>query len=64
MRHLLDIMDFSVVELQELIGCAKDIIAQPKKYAEACHGKKLATLFFYGRERFFAQKFVSSHNDY
>ena len=46
MRHLLDIMDFSVVELQELIDCAKDIIAQPKKYAEACHGKKLATLFF------------------
>ena len=46
MRHLLDIMDFSVVELQELIDCAMDIIAQPKKYAEACHGKKLATLFF------------------
>ena len=46
MRHLLDIMDFSVVELQELIDCAMDILAQPKKYAEACHGKKLATLFF------------------
>ncbi|MBR2927798.1 MAG: aspartate carbamoyltransferase [Oscillospiraceae bacterium] len=46
MRHLLDIMDFSVVELQELIDCAMDIIAQPKKYAETCHGKKLATLFF------------------
>ena len=46
MRHLLDIMDFSVVELQELIDCAEDIIAQPMKYAEACHGKKLATLFF------------------
>ena len=46
MRHLLDIMDFSVVELQELIDCAENIIAEPKKYAEACHGKKLATLFF------------------
>ena len=46
MRHLLDIMDFSVTELQELIDCAENIIAEPKKYAEACHGKKLATLFF------------------
>lgn len=46
MRHLLDIMDFSTAELQELIDCAMDIIAQPEKYAEACRGKKLATLFF------------------
>ncbi len=46
MKHLLDIMDFSTAELQELIDCAMDIIAQPEKYAEACRGKKLATLFF------------------
>ncbi len=46
MRHLLDIMDFSVEEVQKLIDRAMDIIAQPEKYAEACRGKKLATLFF------------------
>ena len=46
MRHLIDIMELSVEELQSLIDCAMDIIANPKKYAEACHGKKLATLFF------------------
>ncbi len=46
MRHLIDIMQLSTDELQELIDCALDIIANPGKYAEACHGKKLATLFF------------------
>ncbi len=46
MRHLIDIKDLSLDELAELISCAEDIIANPKKYAEACHGKKLATLFF------------------
>ena len=46
MRHLIDIMQLSTDELQELIDRALDIIANPKKYAEACHGKKLATLFF------------------
>ncbi len=46
MRSLIDIHDFSVAELDELIATAHDIIAHPAKYAEACHGKKLATLFF------------------
>ncbi len=46
MRHLTDINELSVEELAELISCAEDIIENPKKYAEACHGKKLATLFF------------------
>ena len=46
MRSLIDITDFSVPELDELIQTACDIIAHPKMYAEACHGKKLATLFF------------------
>ena len=46
MRHLLDIKDLSVAELDGLIATANDIIADPKKYSEACHGKKLATLFF------------------
>jgi aspartate carbamoyltransferase catalytic subunit len=46
MRHLIDIMELSVEELQQLIDRAMDIIAHPEKYAEACHGKKLATLFY------------------
>ncbi len=46
MRHLIDIMELSTEEIQQLIDCALDIIANPKKYVEACHGKKLATLFF------------------
>ncbi len=46
MKHLIDIQDLSTTEIEELVCVAKDIIANPKKYAEACHGKKLATLFF------------------
>ena len=46
MRHLIDIQELSALEIEELLGVAEDIIANPKKYAEACHGKKLATLFF------------------
>ena len=46
MKHLIDIMQLSTAELDEMIAVAEDIIAQPGKYAEACHGKKLATLFF------------------
>ena len=46
MRHLIDIKDLSVQEIDELIGVAKDIIAHPEKYSEKCRYKKLATLFF------------------
>ncbi len=46
MRHLIDIMDLSVKELDEMIEVAKDIIAHPDQYAHKCDGKKLATLFF------------------
>lgn len=46
MRSLIDIMDFSVEELDQLITVACDIIENPKKYSEVCRGKKLATLFF------------------
>ena len=46
MRSLIDIQELSVAEIQELMDVATDIIANPKKYSEACHGKKLATLFF------------------
>ena len=46
MRNLLDIPDLSVEELHDLMEMTNDIIANPAKYAESCHGKKLATLFF------------------
>ena len=46
MRSLLNITDLSLEELDELISTAEDIIANPAKYADACRGKKLATLFF------------------
>lgn len=46
MRHLIDIMDLSIDELDEMIAVAKDIIADPQAYSHKCAGKKLATLFF------------------
>ena len=46
MKSLIDILDLSVEELDELIATAEDIIANPEKYAEACRGLKLASLFF------------------
>ena len=45
-RSLIDILDFSVEEIDELLNVAKDMIADPDKYAECCKRKKLATLFF------------------
>ena len=45
-RSLIDILDLSVEEIDELIEKANDIIANPAKYSTACHGKKIATLFF------------------
>ena len=46
MRSVIDIMDLSVEEIDGLLNTAEDIIANPKKYAKVCEGKKLATLFF------------------
>ena len=46
MRSLIDIVDFSVEELYELLETACDISENPQKYSECCCGKKLATLFF------------------
>ena len=46
MRHILSPLDFSVEELDQLLNLANDIEANPKKYAHACEGKKLATLFY------------------
>ncbi|MBQ4207332.1 MAG: aspartate carbamoyltransferase [Clostridia bacterium] len=46
MRSIIDILDLSVAELDELIAVANDIIAHPRNYQDACARKKLATLFF------------------
>ncbi|MCD7768588.1 MAG: aspartate carbamoyltransferase [Oscillospiraceae bacterium] len=46
MRSVIRIADLSVEEIAGLNATASDIIAHPKNYAEVCHGKKLATLFF------------------
>ena len=46
MKSLIDIHDLTVEELYELIEIANDIDGNPAKYAEACKGKTLATLFF------------------
>lgn len=46
MRSLINILELSAEEIAGLIATAEDIIANPQKYAEACRGKKLATLFF------------------
>lgn len=46
MRHLMNPLDFSVTELDELLDLASDIESNPKKYEHACTGKKLATLFY------------------
>ncbi len=46
MRSLIDSVDCSVEELQDLLDTACDISAHPEKYWNACAHKKLATLFF------------------
>ena len=46
MRSLIDITDFSVEELDQLLQTACDISEHPEKYADACKGKILGTLFF------------------
>ena len=46
MKSVIDILDLTTDELDELIQTALDIIAEPAKYSEVCRGKKLATLFF------------------
>ena len=46
MRSLIDIIDFSVEELDELLKTACDISEHPEKYWDSCKHKKLATLFF------------------
>ena len=46
MRHLIDSMDLSVEEIDQLLNLADDIILNKEKYQEVCKHKQLATLFF------------------
>ena len=46
MRNLIDILDFTTEEIDELVKTANDIIANPELYADSCRGKILGTLFF------------------
>lgn len=46
MKHLIDPLDLSVEEIDDLLDLANDIAANREKYAHVCDGKKLATLFY------------------
>ena len=46
MRHLMSPLDFSVEELDKVLNLANDIEKNPEKYAHACDGKIMATLFY------------------
>ena len=46
MKHIISPTDLTVSELRELLDLAEEIIRDPKKYSDICHGKKLATLFY------------------
>ncbi|NKF08122.1 aspartate carbamoyltransferase [Clostridium gasigenes] len=45
-KHLIDPMDFSIYELDEIFKLAQEIIAEPKRFSHMCDGKILAALFY------------------
>ena len=45
-RHLIDPMDFTLLELEEIFNYADKIIKSPEKFSHICDGKILATLFY------------------
>jgi aspartate carbamoyltransferase catalytic subunit len=45
-RHLIDPMDFSTEELDEIFELAHQIITNPKEFSHSCEGKILSTLFY------------------
>lgn len=45
-KHLIDPMDFSIYELDEIFKLAQEIIAKPKRFSHMCDGKILAALFY------------------
>ena len=46
MRHLMSPLDLSKEELDDLLTLASDIEKNPKKYAQVCDDKRLATCFY------------------
>ena len=46
MRHIISPTDLTVPELNELLELSEEIIQDPRKFADVCRGKKLATLFY------------------
>jgi aspartate carbamoyltransferase catalytic subunit len=46
MKHIISPTDLTVSELSELLDLSEEIIKNPKKFADVCRGKKLATLFY------------------
>lgn len=45
-RNLVDPMDFTIEEMDDIFTLAEDIIDHPEQYQKICDGKILATLFF------------------
>ena len=45
-KGLIDIADLSNDEIDAMMDVASDIISHPEAYADACKGKKIATLFY------------------
>ena len=45
-KHLIDPMDFSLEEIDEIFQLADQIISNPESYNHSCDGKILATLFY------------------
>jgi aspartate carbamoyltransferase catalytic subunit len=46
MKHIISPLDLSVLELKDVLDLSEEIIQNPKKFANVCQGKKLATLFY------------------
>jgi aspartate carbamoyltransferase catalytic subunit len=45
-RHLIDPMDFTTLEVEEILTLAEEIIAKPEDFMHICEGKLLASLFY------------------
>ncbi len=45
-KHLIDPMDFTLEELEEIFQLGEDIMSNPNEYLDLCKGKILATLFY------------------
>ena len=62
MRHLLNPLDFTTDETEQLLDLASDIAKDPAKYSHKCDGKKIATLFYEPSTRTFDYVLVCPHS--